>query len=134
MLSILYSFLFSYMLFFTICVAPIINTTLDKENSSRLLRKIFPRNFLYGIFISFLIILISIYNENIFSIFVSSIILILFILNLFILIPKINSESDKAKKLTSYSIKFKKLHLLSIIFYSAQMILSLNFIIFEVIA
>ena len=125
MLLILYSSLLSYMLFFSICIAPIINLTLDKKNSSKLLRKIFPRNFIYGLTLSLLVIFSSIYLENKLSLIVSSIILLLYIINLFVLIPKINIEADKSIKNEGYSKKFKIFHLLSVLIYLIQMILSL---------
>ena len=49
MLIIIYSILIGYMVFFTLCIAPIINNTLDRENASKLLRKVFPKNFLFGL-------------------------------------------------------------------------------------
>ena len=65
MIILLYSALFSYMLFFSACIAPLITTTLDKKNSSKLLRKIFPRNFYYGLFISLFLLTVSFYFQNI---------------------------------------------------------------------
>ncbi len=133
MLIILYSFLFSYMLFFSICVAPVINTTLNRENSSRLLRKIFPRNFIFGSIISFVALLGSIYYEALLSIIISSILLIFFIFNLYVLVPKINLEADKTKKTKNYTKKFKILHLFSVILYLIQIILSLSFITYNLL-
>ena len=128
MLLIFYSSLFSYMLFFSVCIAPIINLTLDKKNSSKLLRKIFPRNFIYGLTIALLVIVSSIYLENKLSLTVSSIILLLYIINLYVLIPKINIEADKSIKSKGYSKRFKALHLFSVLIYLIQMILSLAMI------
>ena len=59
MLLIIYSILIGYMVFFTLCIAPIINVTLDRENASKLLRKVFPKNFLFGLVLSILAIIIS---------------------------------------------------------------------------
>ena len=131
MLSILYSFLFSYMVFFSICVAPVINTTLNRENSSKLLRKIFPRNFIFGIIISFFTIIVSIYYASFISLLIASIILLFFVINLFILVPKINKEADKTKNLKSFTKNFKKLHFLSVILFILQMLLCLIFIIYD---
>ena len=88
MIILLYSALFSYMLFFSLCIAPLITTILDKKNSSKLLRKIFPRNFYYGLFISLFLFIVSFYFKNMPSIIISGIILLFFIINLFVLIPK----------------------------------------------
>lgn len=128
MLLTLYSFLLSYMLFFSLCIAPIINLTLDKKNSSKLLRKIFPRNFLYGLILSSLVIVCSIYLENKLSLTVSIIIFLLYVINLYVLIPKINLEADKSIKNKGYSKKFKTLHLFSVLIYLIQMILSFTMI------
>ena len=124
MLLIFYSSLLSYMLFFSVCIAPIINLTLDKKNSSKLLRKIFPRNFIYGLTLSLLVIICSIYLENKLSLTVSCIIFLLYIINLYVLIPKINLEADKSIKNKGYSKKFKVLHLFSVLIYLIQMLLS----------
>lgn len=128
MLLTLYSSLLSYMLFFSLCIAPIINLTLDKKNSSKLLRKIFPRNFLYGLILSSLVIVCSIYLENKLSLTVSIIIFLLYVINLYVLIPKINLEADKSIKNKGYSKKFKTLHLFSVLIYLIQMILSFTMI------
>ena len=128
MLLIFYSSLLSYMLFFSVCIAPIINLTLDKKNSSKLLRKIFPRNFIYGLTLSLLVIICSIYLENKLSLTVSCIIFLLYVINLYVLIPKINLESDKSIKNKGYSKKFKILHLFSVFIYLIQMLLSLAMI------
>ena len=124
MLLIFYSSLLSYMLFFSVCIAPIINLTLDKKNSSKLLRKIFPRNFIYGLMLSLLVIICSIYLEHKLSLTVSCIIFFLYIINLYVLIPKINLEADKSIKNKGYSKKFKVLHLFSVLIYIIQMLLS----------
>ncbi|MBF96943.1 MAG: hypothetical protein CFH34_01558 [Alphaproteobacteria bacterium MarineAlpha9_Bin4] len=131
MLIIFYSFLLSYMLFFSICVAPVINSTLDKKNSSILLRKIFPKNFLFGMTFSFFAILVSIYYENLLSILISSIIFIFFILNLYILVPKINLEADKTTNIKGYNKRFKFLHLFSVILYLIQILLCIIYIILD---
>ena len=64
MLLIIYSILIGYMFFFTLCIAPIINNTLDRENASKLLRKVFPKNFLFGLVLSILAILVSFLLEQ----------------------------------------------------------------------
>lgn len=133
MIILLYSALFSYMLFFSVCIAPLITTILDKKNSSKLLRKIFPRNFYYGLFISLLLFIVSFYFKNIASIITSFIILLFFVINLFVLIPKINLEADKNFKEKNYSKKFKVLHMYSVLLYLIQMILSLSILIKEII-
>ena len=133
MIILLYSALFSYMLFFSLCIAPLITATLDKKNSSKLLRKIFPRNFYYGLFICLFLFIVSIYLKNVASIITSCIILLFFAINLFVLIPKINLEADKNFKEKNYTKKFKILHMYSVLLYLTQMILSLSMLVKEII-
>ena len=133
MLIVLYTCLLSYMLFFSICVAPVINNTLDRKNSSILLRKIFPKNFKFGGLVALLAIFASVYYNSLLSFVFSLIILCLFIINLYYLVPKINLASDKVKSSQNYSKEFKKLHLLSVILYGFQMLASLFFIIYLLI-
>ena len=126
MLITLYTALLSYMIFFSSCIAPVINSTLDRKNSSKLLRKIFPKNFLYGAVISFITVVMSTYYKSYISFFISFIVFILFIINLYVLIPKINKEADKTAKLKNYSKKFKVYHLISVSIYLIQILLSLT--------
>ena len=124
MLVILYTSLFIYMVFFSICVAPVINKTLDRKNSSKLLRKIFPQNFIFGALLSLIIIFISVYYKSYFSLIISIIVFSLFIINLYVLVPKINTEADKTSKLKNYSRKFKIYHLISVFIYLIQILIS----------
>ena len=98
MLLIIYSILIGYMIFFTLCIAPIINNTLDRENASKLLRKVFPRNFLFGLVLSILAILVSFILEQNTSLIIAIFLTCLFLLNLYYIMPKINTISDKDKK------------------------------------
>ena len=126
MLIILYSALFSYMLFFTLCIAPLINSELDRKNSSKLLRKVFPRNFIFGGILSFILLSYSILQKNSLSIVFAFIILIFYLINLYFILPKINKEADSNNSQKNYSRKFKKLHLYSVLLYILQIILSLT--------
>ena len=129
MLVILYTSLFSYMVFFSICVAPVINKTLDRKNSSKLLRKIFPKNFIFGALLSISIIFVSVYYKSYFSLIISFILFSLFIINLYVLVPKINIEADRTIKLKNYSRKFKIYHFISVFIYLIQILISLTGII-----
>ena len=107
MLLIIYSILIGYMVFFTLCIAPIINNTLDRENASKLLRRDFPKNFLFGLVLSILAILVSFLSENNNSLIIAIFLTFLFLLNLYYVMPKINAISDKDKKRKQYSKSFK---------------------------
>ena len=125
MLLILYSSLLSYMLFFTICVAPVSNKILNESNQSIFLRNIFPRNFIFGLILASLAFILSFILKDHWSIIISFIISIGFILNLFIIMPKINYISDnenlnKEKK----KKQFRNWHYSSVFIYLIQIIIS----------
>jgi hypothetical protein len=94
MLLVLYSSLLSYMLFFTICVAPVSNKILDENIKSAFLRNIFPRNFIFGLIVSSLAFIFSFILKDHWSIIISFIISLGFIINLLIIMPKIHFISD----------------------------------------
>ena len=124
MLPIIYTVLIGYMVFFTTCVAPVINSCLDRENASKLLRKIFPKNFKFGLIFSIIAGIFSLFEKNFISLFLSLILIIFFLTNLFYVMPKINAIADEDKKKKKYSIKFKRLHLFSVGLYLIKMIIS----------
>ena len=109
--------LIGYMIFFTFCIAPIINSTLDRENASKLLRRVFPKNFLFGLVLSILAILASFLLKQNKSLIIAFFLTCLFLVNLYYIMPKINAISDKDKKKKQYSSSFKKFHLYSVILY-----------------
>ena len=126
MLLILYTSLLSYMLFFTICVAPVSNKILDENNKSKFLRNIFPRNFIFGLIIASLAFIFSFILKDHWSIIISFIISLGFIINLLIIMPKINFISDsnsleKEKK----KKQFRIWHFSSVFIYLIQIIISI---------
>ena len=126
MLLILYTSLLSYMLFFTICVAPVSNKILDENNKSKFLRNIFPRNFIFGLIIASLAFIFSFILKDHWSIIISFIISLGFIINLLIIMPKINFISDsnsleKEKK----KKQFRSWHFSSVLIYLIQIIISI---------
>jgi len=126
MLLVLYSSLLSYMLFFSICVSPVSNKTLDKNNKSVFLRNIFPKNFIFGLFIAAVAFVFSFILKDHWSILLSFIISLGFIINLFIIMPKINFISD-SNNLTEKKKKkqFKYWHFSSVFTYLIQIIISI---------
>ena len=126
MLLILYTSLLSYMLFFTICVAPVSNKILDENNKSKFLRNIFPRNFIFGLIIASLAFIFSFILKNHWSIVISFIISLGFIINLLIIMPKINfiSDSDSLEK-EKKKKQFRNWHFSSVFVYLIQIIISI---------
>jgi len=86
--------LIGILLFFSIIISPLIFKTLDNKNSSKIIRKIFPTLFLTGILISLLSFLISLFYDKEFTIYLSILNIIIFMINLFYFVPKINKISD----------------------------------------
>ena len=125
MLIVLYSSLLSYMLFFTICVAPASNKKLDETNRSKFLRSIFPKNFIFGLTIASLAFILSFVYHSHWSIVISFFISLGFIINLLIIMPKLNYISD-SNNLTSENKKkqFKYWHFSSVFIYLIQIIFS----------
>ena len=125
MLLVLYSSLLSYMLFFTICVAPASNKKLDETNRSKFLRNIFPKNFIFGLTIASLAFILSFVYHSHWSIIISFFISLGFIVNLLIIMPKLNYISD-SNNLTSENKKkqFKYWHFSSVFIYLIQIIFS----------
>jgi len=126
MLLILYTSLLSYMLFFTICVAPVSNKVLDENNKSKFLRNIFPRNFIFGLIIASLAFIFSFILKDHWSIIISFIISLGFIINLLIIMPKINfiSDSDSLEK-EKKKKQFRSWHFSSVFIYLIQIIISI---------
>ena len=126
MLIVLYSSLLSYMLFFTICVAPASNKKLDETNRSKFLRNIFPKNFIFGLTIASLAFILSFVYHSHWSIVISFFISLGFIINLFIIMPKLNYISD-SNNLTRENKKkqFRYWHFSSVFIYLIQIILSI---------
>ena len=133
MLLVLYSFILSYMLFFTLCVAPLSNKILDENSKSLFLRRIFPQNFIFGFIISFFVIIISFLENNYLSFIIGVLINIGFFLNLFVIMPKINKAKDSIRlKKTHNNKSFKYWHFVSVIIYLIQMIIT-SIIIYSII-
>ncbi len=126
MLLVLYSSLLSYMLFFTVCVAPVSNKKLDETNRSKFLRNIFPKNFIFGLSISSLAFILSFVYHSHWSIIISFFISLGFITNLLIIMPKLNYISDSNNlKSENKKKQFKYWHFSSVFIYLIQIILSI---------
>ena len=108
----LHTLIVGFMIFFMSVVSPIIFKTLNEENAGIFLRQLFPRMFLYGLIAMLLAFLTTLNSQlNIYWI-ISSISSIFFVINLYIITPKINYYRDEAKLGNSLSEKkFKQFHL-----------------------
>ena len=106
------------MIFFVSVITPTVFKTLSNEYSSKFLRSIFPRMFLFGFILSFLSAIVSFYSGYFLEFYVLTIVSMLFLINRNLITPKINFYRDREiegdEKAKKY---FKLLHLLSVIFF-----------------
>ena len=129
-LTFVYSLIVGFMIFFISVVTPSVFKTLDEINSRNFLRFIFPRMFLYGFILSFVALLLSIYIRDQFLILISVFISILFLVNTYIITPKINLHRDQFNDGVMESKKvFKRFHLISILIFLVQLISAISAII-----
>ena len=129
-LTLVYSLIIGFMIFFMSVVTPSVFKTLDEKNSRNFLRFIFPRMFLYGFILSFVALLLSIYIRDQFLIIISVSVSILFLINTFIITPQINFHRDQFNDGIMESEKvFKRYHLISVVIFLIQLISSISAII-----
>ena len=118
------------MIFFMTVVSPSVFAVLSSNASSKFLRIIFPRMFLFGFTISVLSLIFSFILGNTLISILLMIVAISFIINRNYLTPKINDFRDKElegnKKASS---GFKYMHLLSVLLFILNFIILLGVII-----
>jgi len=126
-LTLVYSLIIGFMIFFMSVVTPSVFKTLDETNSRNFLRFIFPRMFLYGFILSFVALLLSIYIRDQFLILISVFVSVLFLINTYIITPKINFHRDQFNDGKMESEKFfKKYHFISVVIFLIQLISSIS--------
>ena len=129
-LNFLLAVLIGSMSFFMAVVSPSIFATLSTNASSKLLRRIFPRMFLFGFIIAILSIVLCYISVNILNSILLIIVAISFIINRNYLTPKINDFRDKElegdKKASS---SFKYMHLLSVLLFVLNFIILIGIVI-----
>ena len=115
------------MIFFTAVVSPSVFATLSSNASSKFLRLVFPRMFLFGIIITSLCFLLSILlNNNLVSILLA-IITLSFFLNRNYLTPRINKYRDEELEGNQRAVTlFKRMHLLSVLLFVLNFVLLIS--------
>lgn len=108
-------------LYQTVLVAPTVFKTIDSKNTSKFLRKIFPRFFMFIFILGILAFLESYYNSRGNTLYILYIVTSIFSLTAFLLIPMTNKATDD-----NNNKKFKTLHNLSV--FLTIIILIINFI------
>ena len=129
-LNFLLSALIGSMIFFMAVVSPSVFATLSTNASSKLLRTIFPRMFLFGFIIAILSLVLCYISSNILNSILLIIVAMSFIINRNYLTPKINDFRDKElegdKKASS---SFKYMHLLSVLLFVLNFIILIGIVI-----
>ena len=129
-LNFLLAVLTGSMIFFMAVVSPSVFTTLSTNASSKLLRTIFPRMFLFGFIIAILSLVLCYISGNILNSILLIIVAMSFIINRNYLTPKINDFRDKElegdKKATS---SFKYMHLLSVLLFVLNFVILIGIVI-----
>ena len=129
-LNFLLAVLIGSMTFFMAVVSPSIFVTLSTNSSSKLLRTIFPRMFLFGFIIASLSLILSYISGNILNSILLIVVAISFIINRNYLTTIINDFRDKElegdKKASS---SFKYMHLLSVLLFVLNFIILIGIVI-----
>ena len=116
---ILPSIVLGIMLFFSFAVAPIIFKVLKENEARNFVRTIFPYYYLINLMLISLIC-IFLFSKNFINLdfYLLASVAILFVVSLFILMPMINNARDQKQ-----DIKFKYLHMISVIINFLQIII-----------
>ena len=106
----------SFMIFFPVVVATSVFKVLDEKQSSKFLRIFFPKYYLFGLILSLLGLIISIFEKNNISLIAFVILVIGFLFSRQFLMPIINKAKDDNNEK-----KFKTLHRFSVLINFLQM-------------
>ena len=118
------------MIFFMAIVSPSIFATLSTNASSKFLRTIFPRMFLFGFIIALLSLILSYISGDILNSILLIVVAISFIINRNYLTPKINNFRDKELEGDEKaSSNFKYMHLLSVLLFLLNFIILVSIVI-----
>ena len=114
----------SIMIFYSAVITVNIHRTLDKENAGKALRVLFPSYFLTISIISFMALITSIINIDIFSSVLLSLVFLGSVYSRQYLVPQINKARDLQVSGDIYSKKtFSRIHGLSVSINLIQMII-----------
>ena len=129
-LNFLVTILIGSMIFFMAVVSPSVFATLSTNASSKFLRTIFPRMFLFGFIIALLSLILSYISGNNLNSILLVIVAVSFIINRNYLTPKINNFRDKELEGDQKaSSNFKYMHLLSVLLFILNFIILVSIVI-----
>ena len=121
---LLNAFLMGVMTSFMVVTSPTVFKTLDEEYSKKFLRFIFPRLFKFCFLISTAMFLFFALAEFSFGMVAGIVIAVGFLINTYLLTPRINRMRDlMITGHTGTEKKFKTLHAISVLLYLMSMIL-----------
>jgi len=106
----------SFMIFFPVVVATSVFKVLDEKQSSKFLRIFFPKYYLFGLVLSLLGLIMSIFEKNNFSLIVFILLILGFVFSRQFLMPIINKAKDDNNEK-----KFNTLHRFSVLINFIQM-------------
>lgn len=121
-LGLLSGIISGMILFQTAVVASVVFTTLDSENASKFLRKIFPRFFLIIFFLGVVGLLISFLYNNIHGYTVYGITSLAMIIS-YLVVPATNKARDENKSTT-----FRRLHTVTVVLTLFTLLANLSWI------
>tara|TARA_B100000579_G_scaffold155286_1_gene126336 strand:- start:176 stop:592 length:417 start_codon:yes stop_codon:yes gene_type:complete len=125
----------SFMIFFPLVIAPTIFKNLDEKQAKLVLRSFFPKYYLYGIVLTVIGLIFSSHQDDLILIISFLFLLMSFIFLRQYLTPVINNAKDNITDDVKNELKFKRLHLLSVVINFFQIIFSivllLNILIFK---
>ena len=121
-LGLLSGIISGMILFQTAVVASVVFTTLDSENASKFLRKIFPRFFLIIFFLGVVGLLISFLYKNIHGSTIYGITSLAMIIS-YLVVPATNKARDENKSNT-----FRRLHTVTVVLTLFTLLANLSWI------
>ena len=116
MIILITAAILSFMIFFPVVVATSVFKVLDEKQSSKFLRIFFPKYYLFGLVLSLLGLIISIFEKNNISLTVFVLLIIGFLFSRQFLMPIINTAKDNNNEK-----KFNTLHRFSVLINFLQM-------------
>ena len=122
------------MIFFTAVVSPSVFASLNNNGSSKFLRTIFPRMFLFGFLISLIGIILTFISSDFYNSIILAIIALSFVINRNYLTPLINNFRDQELEGDAVAAKkFKIMHFLSVLLFVINFFFLILVIIFNYI-
>ena len=116
MIILITAAILSFMIFFPVVVATSVFKVLDEKQSSKFLRIFFPKYYLFGLVLSLLGLIISMFEKNNFSPIIFVILILGFLFSRQFLMPIINKAKDNNDEK-----KFNTLHRFSVLINFIQM-------------